>query len=152
MLSGDVSINPGPNQDPQLDSKTWSIFKKRGLHFLHININSLLPKIEEIRYIANLSNVSAICITESKLDHTISNSEIKIEGYDLIRCDRNRNGGGVLCFIKDNLHFNQIHIFGNDIENIFFEILLPNSQPITIGCIYRPPNQHDFLEKIHDDF
>ena len=25
----------------------WNVFKKRGMHFIHINIDSLLPKIDE---------------------------------------------------------------------------------------------------------
>ena len=31
----------------------WDAFKKRGMHFIPININSLLPKIDKARYIAN---------------------------------------------------------------------------------------------------
>ena len=30
-------------------------------------------------------------------------------------------------------------------ENIFLDILLPNSKPILIGIIYRPPYQSGFL-------
>ena len=44
------------------------------------------------------------------------------------------------------------HLFGNDIENIFFDILLPTSQSVTIGIFYRPPNQNNFLEQISNDF
>ena len=31
-------------------------------------------------------------------------------------------------------------------ENIFFEILLPNSKPIVVGRIYRPTNKTNFLK------
>ena len=49
LLSGDITLNPGPTQI----SRSWSIFKKRGLHFIaHLNINSLPYKIEELRQIA----------------------------------------------------------------------------------------------------
>ena len=37
-------------------------------------------------------------------------------------------------------------------ENICFNILLKNLQPITIGVFYRPPNQNRFLEEISNDF
>ena len=30
LLSGDINLNPGPTQI----SETWSVFKKRGLHFV----------------------------------------------------------------------------------------------------------------------
>ena len=32
LLSGDMNLNPGPTQI----SETWSVFKKRGLHFVHL--------------------------------------------------------------------------------------------------------------------
>ena len=46
LLSGDISLNPGPIQS-QLNNDIWSPFKRRGLHFIHLNINSILPKIDE---------------------------------------------------------------------------------------------------------
>ena len=41
---------------------------------MHWNINILLPKIDEIRYIASLSNAAAIGISESELDKCITDS------------------------------------------------------------------------------
>ena len=46
----------------------------------------------ELRHIAKLTNAAVIGIFESKLDVT---SEIQIDEYDLLRCDKNRHGGGV---------------------------------------------------------
>ena len=57
------------------------------MHFIHININSLLPKIDEVRYIANITNASIIGISETKLDKTIWSSELEIDDYDLVRPD-----------------------------------------------------------------
>ena len=42
--------------------------------------------------------------------------------------------------------------FPPEIENIFFEILLPNTKPIVVGIIYRPPSQSEFLEIINTHF
>ena len=49
LLSGDISLNPGPNQDLHDIEDKFEPFRKRGLHFLHINVNSLLSKIDELR-------------------------------------------------------------------------------------------------------
>ena len=57
------------------------------MHFIHININSLLPKIDEVRYIVNITNASIIGISETKLDKSILSSELEIGGYDLVRPD-----------------------------------------------------------------
>ena len=45
-----------------------NIFKKKGLHILHLKINTLPPKSDEIRFIASQSNASNIGISESKID------------------------------------------------------------------------------------
>ena len=70
---------------------------------MHVNINSLLPKIDELLCIAKLSENGVISISESKLDDSVRSSEIQIENYDLIRSDRKRYGGGVACFIRNDL-------------------------------------------------
>ena len=151
LLSGDVNVNPGPvhRVQDEIENK-YEIFNKRGLHFLHINVNSLLPKIEEMRLIAKLSKATVIGISESKLDNTVPDSEVSIEGYNLLRYDRNRHGGGVACYVRNDICYSTKCIFSSLIENITIDILLPQSKPITIGILYRPPSQHDFLEKLSE--
>ena len=90
-------------------------FKHRGLRFLHLNINSLLPKIDELRHIARLTNAAVIRISESKLDGSVPTSEFQIDGYYLLRCDRNRHRGGVACYIRNGLSYNVKSYFSKDI-------------------------------------
>ena len=97
LLSGDISLNSGPvHQDTLQCSNEWNVFKKRGLHFIYRNINSLLSKIEELRDIAKSTNAAVIGICKSKLDASVLNPEISIDNYKILRCDRNRQGGGVV--------------------------------------------------------
>ena len=153
LLSGDVSLNPGPVQiSPPVNVNIWEPFNKKGLHFLHININSLLPKIDELKCIANKTKAAIIGITESKLDHTVPDLEVNLPEYDILRCDRNRNGGGVACYIRKDLCFNTRALNCKEIENIIFDILLPKLKPITIGVFYRPPNQANFMDLIIKSF
>ena len=35
--------------------------------------------------------------------------------------------------------------------NIFFELLLPNTKPMVVGTIYRPPNQTNFMEILNEN-
>ena len=89
LLSGDISLNPGPVHQGTLQcSNEWNVFKNRGLHFIHLNINSLLPKIEELRFIAKSTNAAVIGICESKLDVLVLKQEISIDNYKILRCDR----------------------------------------------------------------
>ena len=153
LLSGDVSLNPGPVQiSPPVIVNIWEPFKKKGLHFLHININSLLPKINELKCIANKTKTAIIGITELKLDHTVPDLEVNLPGCDILRCDRNGNGSGVACYIRKDLCFNTRALNCKEIENIILDIPLPKSKSVTIGVFYRPPNQANFMELIVKSF
>ena len=84
LLSGDISLNPGPFSNPQLfKEEEWRAFSNRGLHLIHLNINSLLPKIDELRDIAKRTKAAVIGISESKLDSTVLDPEIYIENLEI---------------------------------------------------------------------
>ena len=76
-----------------------------------------------------------LTLNETRLDNSISDSEVKIPGYDIVRRDRNRNGGGVAMFIRSTISF----INRNDLVP---EVLnsKPNSKPFLVSSCYRPPN------------
>ena len=102
LLSGDISLNLVPNHQHKLQCLSkWNIFKSRGLQFIHLNINSLLPKIEELRIIAKATNPAIIGISESKLDESILEPSIQIDDYKILRCDGNRHGGGVAFYTRN---------------------------------------------------
>ena len=106
----------------------------------------------QARNIVKLSYAAMIGISESKLDDSALSSEIHIDNYNILRCDQNRHGGGVVCYIRNDLSYDVRSIFPPESENIFFEPLLPNAKPIAVGIIYRPPNQSDFLEITNTHF
>ena len=90
---------------------------------------------------------AVICLTETWLDNTVTSSEISIDGYSVVRKDRNRNGGGVCTYIRSDIAFSEVkNIPNEDIETTWIELLLPKTKPILIGTCYRPPNQYTFLE------
>ena len=60
---------------------TWKSFESIGLLFSPLNINSLLDKIGQLRFIAEKSKPTIIGITESKIDETVTETEFDIEGY-----------------------------------------------------------------------
>ena len=140
ILSGEISLKPGPvynDHPPKL--KEWYIFKIKGLGLPHLNVNRLLPKIDELRYIARFSNASVTGITESKLYNYILDSEIQIDNYHIPLCDRNRKGTkGCLfcCFARNDFSYIKKDSFPEKTENILFEILPPKTKPITVRIIY----------------
>ena len=149
LLSRDISLNLGPTQNDHL-KENWKIFRNRGLHFMHLNINSLLPKIVELGEKVKISNPTVIGITEMKLDNSVGDSEISIDGYCAIRRDRSRKGEGVICYVTNKICLSNKNCISNEIENIFIELLIPKTKPITVGIIYKPPDQTVFLEILPD--
>ena len=121
------------------------------MHFLHINVNSLLTKIDELRDVVGHTKPAILGITESKLDSPVSDQEVNISGYSILRSDRNRYGGGVACYVRADLCFNRRNVFSNSIENVFFDLLIPKIKPLSIGIFYRPPHVNTFLETFAND-
>ena len=74
LLSRDINLNPGPTQT----SESRSAFKKRGLYFVHLNINGLPSNTEELRQIAKDTNSAVIRLSVTILDKTIFDSGISI--------------------------------------------------------------------------
>ena len=87
-------------------------------------MNSLLPKFDEVRYIANINNASIIGISESKLDQTFLSSELEANGYDLISLVD--DGEVVVLLVTLN------------IEYLLFDICLPKSKPNLLDILNRP--------------
>ena len=181
LLSGDINLNPGPTAPKRYDilwellpfhncsffieridyqrdplsvvsNDAWNIFQKRGMHFIHLNINIILPKIDEICYIAKLANAAVIGLSETKLDNAVLSSELEIEGYDLVRSDRSRRGGGGACFVKNSISYNRKANFCINTKSIFIEIFLPKPKPVLIGILYRPPDKYDFVNCLQRAF
>ena len=126
------------NNGNPIDEKDFDCFNKKGLHFLHINARSIYYKLSEIKLIAKYSKAAVIAISESWLDETYTDACVQIEGYNIIRRDREGHAGGVCAFIREDLAFNSRSDLNNpDLEDLWFEILLPKSKPLYIGVCYR---------------
>ncbi len=78
------------------------VSKLKGLRIANLNVNSLTRHVDDIRIMLTNYPFDILAINETKLDSSISDSEIYINGYTIIRKDRNRNGGGIAIYIKNN--------------------------------------------------
>ena len=48
---------------------------------------------------------SQLLVHQNMLSHKTDGHIVDIEGYDILRRDRNRNGGGVALYIKQSLNY-----------------------------------------------
>lgn len=67
-------------------------------------MRSLLPKIDSLQIMVNESRPDILNISETWLRGNIPDQLVALEGYDLIRFDRQSKckGGGVASYIKQN--------------------------------------------------
>lgn len=70
-----------------------------------LNITSLLKHMDEIRVLLTTKNVDVLAINETRLDCTISDDLVNVPNYDIIRFDRNRNGGGVCIYLNNAISY-----------------------------------------------
>ena len=59
----------------------------------YININSIRYKFDEIRELLNDKIVDLILVIETKLDHQFNDNLLRVDGYKLLRGDRDSSGG-----------------------------------------------------------
>ena len=58
------------------------------LYFCQLKINSLLSKIDKLRDITNYVKPVILGITDSELNNSVTNTEVNINSYSLIRNNR----------------------------------------------------------------
>ena len=101
-----------------------------------------------------------ITLNETRLDCSVLNGEIEIPGYDIVRRDRNRSGGGVAMYIRSHIpYIVRKDLMTDSLELICVEIKKLKSKPLLITTWYRPPNSsielfsdfENFLELLEDE-
>ena len=124
------------------DLSNGSPIDATNFNLVHYNINSVTAegRLEELSTVCRLMNIDVLILTETKLDDTIPDNMIRIEGYhDPVRCDRlkiGRNGGGTLVYIAEHLVFEQ----KKELQLEYFEHLWVDikiqSKIISINALY----------------
>ena len=90
---------------------------RRGFKMAFLNITSLTKHIDELRILLANYPLDVISINETRLDEGILNSEIYTPGYEIVRRDRKRNGGGVCFYIKTAINYSvptDLHILKSE--------------------------------------
>ena len=149
IIGIDVSINE--NDDPKILLETLKAKNRDRPIVAHININFLSQKFEPLKDIIK-DNIDILLVSETKLDDTFPDGQFFIEGYkEPIRLDRNKNGGGLLFFIHDDLESKEIksHKLPKDIEGIFIKLTIRNTKWLIMGG-YNPDKKciETFLDSV----
>ena len=103
----------------------------------HLNINSLRNKFDFL--VTQVKGyIDILMISETKLDESFPIGQFLIDGYSVpFRFDRNKNGGGILLYVRDDIP-SKILSMNSNIEGFFVEINLHNKKRWLLSCSYNP--------------
>ena len=140
-----------------------TLFDGKGLHFMHLNIRSLLTKGKFLTLRAQLAhcNLHVISLSETWLNNKIPSSMIGLDGYTLYRLDRQNTyktrGGGLAVYVSKNIKvddnkLSQINVSDKDIEIQCISLAINHLRQIVILNVYRPPqgNFKNFCTSLTD--
>ena len=75
----------------------------KGLKVVHLNVRSLVKKIDQIRLLVDGAGIDILTISETWLKSHLSSSLVTLQGFQTFRQDRNfksktkKRGGGGYC-------------------------------------------------------
>ena len=126
-------------------------FSSKGLHFTHLNVQYLYPKLDEIKLLLHdQDNIDILCLCETFLNEKFSDNELQIDTYQMTRKDRQAHGGGIVIYTKSYLsciHRDDLEIA--DVEMIWMEVRNNRQKPFLLCYCYRPPSStSDWISKV----
>ena len=145
LRCGDVEQNPGPcvatAAEPQR-SNTVNKGKKT-LRFVHLNTRSLVRHFDDVACLVSSVHPEVLALSETWLDSSVVDCELRLPGYSLFRRDRSRCGGGVAVYCADHLSCSVLSCGASASGTEYLWVSIdtkPFSSPLAFGCFYRPPN------------
>jgi len=115
------------------------------LKIWYTNADTLTNKMSELRSRIHQtkSEPDVIAITEVKpknARYNLTESEIKIDGYDICSNIQSPHGRGIAIYTKISLHSSETTMSTKYQESLWLKIKLKEGDHLLIGCIYRSPN------------
>jgi len=106
-----------------------SIFQNKRVLKLHL---------EEIRLRTIPQALDVLALNEIRLDQTLTDSQITIDGYTVVRRDRSRPSGGVALYIRSTIDLLiRNDLSDKDLELFCIEVGKPKVKPFLVAAWYR---------------
>lgn len=114
--------------------------QNRWIEFSHFNIRSLLTGFDLFSELVSGGSFDILGLSETWLNESFPSSGLHIDGYNLIRKDRDGRGGGVGFYIKNNFKYTVLNIGNNNVplEQLWIGVNI-GGRRLCFGALYRPP-------------
>ena len=129
--------------------------KVKGFKLVHLNVRSIVKKINQLRLLDVDSRIDIVTISESWLKDHLHSRLVGIEGYDMHRLDRVKprkqgkrkcvRGGGLITYVNARHSssceiLTDLNISDENLEAQWTLIHRPNCKNVLICNTYRPPD------------
>ena len=135
------------------DSLPQRTKKVREILLIHLNVNSLQNKVEEVGLLIRKIKAQVFFLTETKIDNTYPDSQFALSSYNIFRKDGKKGGGGVMAYHSDTLLSKRLGLPWKftTIERLVIQSKFGRHDVFIVG-ICRPPrlignNYHVAFEK-----
>ena len=112
-----------------------NVSSEKQLHILYYNARSVLSKMDELRATMSTQHPHIVCVVETWLSPDISDNELQISDYQLVRLDRDRHGGGILMYVHFSVYF-KVLIFSGPYNLEFLALSLFFQNLCHFLCVY----------------
>ena len=127
-----------------------ALSKVKGFKLVHLNVRSLVKKIDQVRILLGEANLDVITLSETWLSEAVHSNTVELDSYILYRQDRHfkrvgkKRGGGLLTFIHSKYaaeceQLTELSCATKDIEAQWSAIHRPHCKSVWICNLYRPP-------------
>ena len=140
-MSLQIVFRSGLSKQPILLKQTKEAYQLRvDSNLPHLILEDLCKQIDELRVLLADSPIDVPALNETWLGPTISDNDVYITGYEIVRRDRDFPGadgktyGGVCFYVRTNVNFPPHSDLSVDLqENLCIEIRKPNSKPFFLS-------------------
>ena len=127
------------------------ISQKKGFKLVHLNIRSIVKKIDQLRLLMQGTKVDIFTISETWLKEHLETGLFDIDGFEIFRQDRetrlskSKRGGGLITYVSTALASSceplvDLDESNENIEAQWTYIHRPDCKNVIVCNIYRPPN------------
>ena len=79
------------------------------LLIVHLNINSIQNKFDELKLLNTELKSQVIILSETKIDSSYKSDQFKLAGYQIYRKDRKKGAGGLMVLISSAIASKKLH-------------------------------------------
>ncbi|GBO18446.1 putative RNA-directed DNA polymerase from transposon X-element [Araneus ventricosus] len=137
-MSPTPAVEPNPNPATQFIPRPVQLASNANPQPKNWNAAGIKNKINQLKYVLLDWKPDILALQKTHLN---PGDRLKFPNYSSYRTDRlTHRGGGTAILIRNSIDHHPIPIASTTFENTTIELHLPDSTPITISSIYRPPH------------